>query len=233
MSNSKIPAWHERYYKALTALGKKVTKDQSIGTYRKVWKTLDREYKARGEKRPTLKEAEKLYKEFNIEDDNITLTDAMSDYFDERRDEYMQTEPIDIDLDEEKARDTIDLFDSIIDRIYRDTLVYIEDNKKGKGHEGGKLASIADDHQDKLNESYLNVKEKLAKLIEEYPVKILAQAIQDNVELDYTIAVGLRPPSDLEIYFDATLEQLNAISVQIDARAEELREQAEREYYGE
>lgn len=233
MANKNDKALHDRYYKALVALGEKVTKRQHLSTYRKKWKKLEQTYKQRGEKRPTLAQAQKLYNDYNLETDNITLEDAMAGYLDEHRDENMQTPPADIDLDEMKAMDTIDLFTSIIDKIYSDTLAYIEDNKAGKGHEGGKLASIADDHQGYINDSYLRVKEKLAQLMEEYPIKILAQAIQDNVELDYAIAVGLEPPSSLVVYFDITLEQLNGISAQIEARATELREQAEREYYGE
>lgn len=230
MANKNNKALHDRYYRALTALGEKVTERMQLETYRKKWKKLDIEYKERGEKRPTLAQADKLYKEHTLETDNITLEDAMSDYLNEQRDEYtMETPPADIDLDELKAQDTIDLFSSLIDKIYYDTLAYISENKEGKGHEGGKLASIADAHQGYINDSYREVKEKLLELVNEYPIKLVAQAIQDNVELDYAIAVGLEPPSSLVVYFDITLAQLNGISAQIIARASEL---AEREYYG-
>lgn len=230
MANKNNKALHDKYYRALVALGEKVTNRMRIETYRKKWKKLGIEYKERGDKRPTLTEANKLYHEQNLETDNITLEDAMGDYLNEHRDEYtMETPPADIDLDELKAQDTIDLFSNLIDKIYYDTLTYIDENKEGKGHEGGKLASIADAHQGYINDSYREVKEKLAQLINEFPIKLVAQAIQDNVELDYAIAVGLEPPSSLVVYFDITLAQLNGISAQIIARASEL---AEREYYG-
>lgn len=235
MANKNNKALHDRYYRALVALGEKVTKRMRLETYRKKWKKLDIEYKERGEKRPTLAQADKIYQEHTLETDNITLEDAMDDYLNDHRDEYtMETPPADIDLDEVKAQDTIDLFLSLIDKIYSDTLVYIEENKEGKGHEGGKLASIADKHENReeLNDKYFGVKAKVQMLLDEYPLKIVAQAIQDNVELDYAIAITLVYPSEVKVLFDVTIEQLMAIGGQMEQRAEELREEQERKYRG-
>ena len=61
---------------------------------------------------------------------------------------------------------------------------------------------------------------------------MIAQAIRDNVELDYDIAISLMPPSDIVIDFEETTQQMFALLQQIELRAQELAEQAEREYYG-
>ena len=207
----------DRYYKALTQLGKTVAQNETLESYRSKWKALDKEYKARGEKRPSLKEAS-----------------AEFDYDKTPRDNDMNTSPANEDLDEMLANQILDRFESDIDDIYRNTLDFISYyTRKGVTHSEGKLASIAEARKSEIDESYLKLKEKLQAMRSDMPPAILAQAIQDNVELDYEISVTLMPPSDIQLEFEQTLAHLEAITVQIEARATELAEQAEREYLGE
>lgn len=216
MANKNNKLLSDKYYKALTQLGKKVSENDTLKHYREMWKELDKEYKARGEKRPTLNEASAEY------DESI------------RRDENMNTPPANIDLDEEQAKAILDTFATDIDMIYKETIDFIAYNtRKGVTHDEGKLASIADARRSDIDESYLALKEKFETMRKDIPATILAQAISDNVELDYIISVTLIPPSDIQLEFNKTLAELEALSIQIEARAQELAEQAEREYLGE
>lgn len=216
MANKNNKLLSDKYYKALTQLGKKVSENDTLKHYREMWKELDKEYKARGEKRPTLNEASAEY------DESI------------RRDENMNTPPANVDLDEEQAKEILDTFATDIDMIYKETIDFIAYNtRKGVTHDEGKLASIADARRSDIDESYLRLKEKFETMRKDIPATILAQAISDNVELDYIISVTLIPPSDIQLEFNKTLAELEALSIQIEARATELAEQAEREYLGE
>lgn len=217
MANKNNQWLIDRYYKALTQLGKTVAQNETLDSYRSKWKALDKEYKARGEKRPSLKEAS-----------------AEFDYDKTPRDSNMNTSPANVDLDEELAKATLDTFESDIDTIYRETIDFIAYNtRKGVSHDEGKLASIADARRSDIDASYLRLKEKFETMRQDIPPAILAQAISDNVELDYIISVTLIPPSDIQLEFDKTLAELEALAIQIEARAQELAEQAEREYLGE
>ena len=217
MANKNNQWLIDRYYKALTQLGKTVAQNETLDSYRSKWKALDKEFKARGEKRPSLKEAS-----------------AEFDYNKTPRDNNMNTAPANVDLDEEQAKAILDTFASDIDTIYNDTIDFIAYyTRKGVSHDEGKLASIADARRTEIDSSYLRLKEKFETMREDIPPTILAQAISDNIELDYIISVTLMPPSDIQLEFDKTLAGLEALSIQIEARAQELAEQAEREYLAE
>lgn len=214
MANKNNQWLVDRYYKALTQLGKTVAQNETLDSYRSKWKALDKEFKARGEKRPSLKEAS-----------------AEFDYDKTPRDDNMNTSPANEDLDEALANEKLDTFASDIDDIYNDTIDFIAYNtRKGVTHDEGKLASIADARRSEIDASYLRLKEKFETMRQDIPAPILAQAISDNVELDYIISVTLMPPSDIQLEFEKTLAELEALAIQIEERAREL---AEREYYGE
>ena len=127
--------------------------------------------------------------------------------------------------------DYINWFISKLEQIYRDTISFIDNNKEGT-HESGKLASIADYrlYTGELQESYFRVLSEIRTYLDSgVPPEVLAQAIAENVELDYTIAIELIPPSDINFLFDETLEQLQGIWTQI---TEKLAEEEENKYYG-
>lgn len=220
MANKNNKLLSDKYYKALTQLGKKVSENDTLKHYREIWKDLGKEYKQRGEKRPTLNEASKEF-----------------DYEKTTRDSNMNTSPLAEDLDEAKAEEILQAFESDVIEIYHDTLAYIDRySQQGWTHAEGKLANIAKQphNMDAINTAYFNLINKINDIKEsDIPKKIIAQAIQDNVELDYVISITLMPPSDIQLEFERTLEQLDAVLLQIEARAQELAEQAEREYLGE
>ena len=127
--------------------------------------------------------------------------------------------------------DYINWFISKLEQIYRDTISFIDNNKEGT-HESGKLASIADYrlYTGELQDSYFRVLSEIRTYLDSgVPPEVLAQAIAENVELDYTIAIELIPPSDINFLFDETLEQLQGIWTQITQR---LAEEEENKYYG-
>lgn len=131
------------------------------------------------------------------------------------------------------GRDYIAQFIDHVEMIYRDTLKYIYDNREGT-HESGKLASIAYNHMMELHDKYQQIVSTIRSMVDSgIPLEIIAQAIADNVELDYVLGVALQPPSDVIFLFDETIEQLQGVMAQINARASELAEQEEAEYYGE
>lgn len=214
--------WSDLYEKALRKLGIKLTGTETLKTKRKKWKKLRKSYISKGLKAPNLYTTAKEYKEFEFEE---TL-----------RDDEMRTEPSKEDLDEDLAKDILDKFISDIMEIHSDTLAYIDTySREGWTHEQGRLANIAKlpRNMEAIQRSYYELVNKYHDLIESgIPKTIIAQAIQDNVELDYIISITLMPPSDIQLEFERTTEQLNAVMAQIEKRAQELAEEAEREYYG-
>ena len=130
------------------------------------------------------------------------------------------------------GREYITTFTNNLETIYRDTMAYIYDNMDNTTHEKGQLPSIAYNHLDEISNSYHEILRELKTYIDSgVPSEVIAQAIADNVELDYTIGVMLQPPSDVIILFDTTLEQIRGIWSQINTRIEQLQEQAERELW--
>lgn len=217
MAKKSSGKMHRIYYEALKALGQNVTERQRTSTFEKMWKSLRKDYQARGETAPNLYKTAKQYREQEYD----------------IRDENMQTPIATEDLDEQSAQLVIEEYETRIDIIYQNTLAYIADNKEGKGHEGGKLASIADHRRSELDDAYWTLKTQFQELKNSgLPATVIAQAIRDNVELDYNIAISLMPPSDIIIDFEETTQQMFALMQQIELRAQELAEEAEREYYG-
>lgn len=79
---------------------------------------------------------------------------------------------------------------------------------------------------------YQAIRDEVAKMISEYGKDTVARAMANNVELDYSIAITLLPPSDIYIVFNQTLEQLLALTSQMEVEAQRLAEQMESDYYG-
>lgn len=130
------------------------------------------------------------------------------------------------------GREYITAFTNNLETIYRDTMSYIWDNMENTTHEKGQLPSLAYMHIGEIQNAYNDILKELRTYIDSgVPLDIIAQAIADNVELDYTIGVMLQPPSDVLILFEVTLEQIKGIWSQINNRIAELQEQAERELW--
>lgn len=193
------------YEKAIKMAGQEPLKN-----YKAQWRDIRQEIKAQGKTPPTVYEYARAY--------DSTLEDTQTP-------ESANVPTIDF------GREVIEDFVSHLQRIYQDTLDYIDNNKEG-GHEEGKLASIASFKIDIISRMYHECLDTLKRLIQDYGTTIVGQAIKDNVELDYTIAISLYPPSDVVVEFEETLSQLLALESQMAQRASELAQQAEDEYYG-
>lgn len=174
--------------------------------YRNQWKVIRDSYKAEGKHAPTVYEYSRAY------------TEAQ-----QASQEYIPT----IDF----ATQRIEQFIDHLTQIRNDTMAYIDNNKEGT-HQSGKLASISQYKIEYIDRVYYACLDELRKIINTYGAEITAQAIVDNVELDYDIAITLMPPSDVYVEFEATLEQMLAIENQLSVRADELARQAEDEYNG-
>ena len=130
------------------------------------------------------------------------------------------------------GREYIATFINNLEAIYKDTMSYIWDNMDNTTHKKGQLPSLAYMHIGEIQNAYNDILKELHIYIDSgVPLDIIAQAIADNVELDYTIGVMLQPPSDVQILFEVTLEQIRGIWSQINNRIAELQEQAERELW--
>ena len=195
------------YYQAIKYAGYEPKRN-----YKRQWQVIRDSYKQEGKHTPTVYEFSRAYKEAQETPTEDGATGV-----------YVPT----IDF----GREVIEDFVSHLQRIYQDTLDYIDNNKEG-GHEAGKLASIASYKIDTISRMYYECLETLKRLIQDYGTTIVGQAIKDNVELDYTIAITLYPPSDVVVEFEETLSQLLALESQMAQRASELAQQAEDEYYG-
>lgn len=192
------------YLNALRMAGYEPTGKERMSTLRNQWQQYRKDFtKEKGTKAPSVYQAAR---------------------------DYEQTTAPTIDF----GMDYINNFIARLERIYQDTIAFIDANKEGT-HESGKLASIADYrlYTGELQESYYRVLSEIRTYLDSgVPAEVLAQAIADNVELDYTIAIELIPPSDINYLFDETYEELQAIWSQINLRVEELAQQEEDNYYG-
>ena len=191
------------YLNALRMAGYEPTGKERMSTLRKQWQDYRSAYTAeKGAKAPSVYQAAR---------------------------DYEQSTAPTIDF----GMDYINNFISRLERIYQDTIAFIDANKEGT-HESGKLASIADYrlYTGELQDSYFRVLSEIRTYLDSgVPAEVLAQAIADNVELDYTIAIELIPPSDINYLFDETYEQLQGIWTQINSRIEQMaEEEASKDY---
>lgn len=174
-------------------------------------------------KRPTVKSVERAKREWmkatkDIEDikvrevynQEVTIEKEEADFNETPRDENMRTEnPSDM---YDAALDKINAFIDRVEAIYQDTLTYIDsaiNNEEG----APRLAALG---VSKITD-IARAKSDLVQFIEQMAVDaegnydLLAQALSADKELDYIIAITEQPPSDVEILFEVTLANLQAI----------------------
>lgn len=117
-------------------------------------------------------------------------------------------------------------FKRALETIYDNTVVYTQTTNT-------QLAGIGGRHTTELYATMIAIEQEIdAYLNSDIPADIVAQAIADNVELDYTIAIALIPPSDIQNLFEVTLEQMQGIWSQINDLIEKRAQEMEDEYYG-
>lgn len=205
--------WYNVYKKVLTAHDvkikdvKRITK-ATINSMKKKYTKLSKEAGLEG-----------IRKEYRA---LVAEEERQADWRDQERTEGLRTvETPMIDIN----RQIIDDFIYLIEQIYDDTLRYIESRSD-------KTSDIAYQKKDTIIPKLTDNKEKIVSLVNEMeqtmndPFRV-ATLIKENVDLDYTIAISIVPPSDINIeHFDITLAQLQAIWDKVIAGAIE---QAERE----
>ena len=140
----------------------------------------------------------------------VTIEKEEADFNETPRDENMRTDnPSDM---YDAALDKINAFIDRVEAIYQDTLTYIDaaiNNEEG----APRLAALG---VSKITD-IARAKSDLVQFIEQMAVDaegnydLLAQALSADKELDYVIAITEQPPSDVEILFEVTLENLQAI----------------------
>ena len=212
----------ETYQSALMYTGHQITGRETIKKLKNMWQQFRKDYQDQYQERP-----DSLYKYAKA------YNKQLEESIDKEYIPVLETEKTELPFNLPVIsfeRDYVAQFLNRLETIKSDTYEYIESNRT-KGHESGKLASIASYQMDEMERIYYEIIAKIRELCNQYPIGIVAQAIADNVELDYTIAVTLMPPSDVYVEFEATLDQILGIEAQLEARASELAEQAESEYY--
>lgn len=188
-------------------------------------------------KNPTAKSLEKLKQEWksqtkDIADINVRdvyryqteYEQEQSNYYDTPRDANYRTETTENMHD--IALEVLQQFIDRVEAIYQDTMTEID--KALMEVEGiGKTISIASHHVDAIARSKSELISFVQQMYQEANdnPEVVAEAIQRNGELDYTIAVTLVPPSDIQIEFDVTLQNLKAIWQDIETEARATAEQ--------
>ena len=105
MAKKSTGKMHQIYFEALKQLGQKVTERQKTSTYEKMWKKLRKDYQTRGETPPNLYTTAKEYRE--------------QTYDEPKRDDNMNTEPSNDDLDEALDDEILQQFISDIMQIHK------------------------------------------------------------------------------------------------------------------
>lgn len=139
----------------------------------------------------------------------------------ERTEDYRTTETPTIDV----YQQVIDDFLAIVERVYTETLSYISRRED-------RLADIAYIQGQGVIDALTEQRDKIYQIVYEMEQsvgdkQIVAELISENVDLDYSIAISLVPPSGVSTEnFELTYQQLKSIW---DKVVEEAREEAERE----
>jgi len=208
------------YQKALKMAGIDVTGKESITRLRNIWKKVRNDYFTKtGNKLPSVYQYAKEYKQRAQTIQSIPA-------------ELIGT-PIDrkniptIDFAQEYLSDFYDRLEIIM----QDTYAFIDKGGDGS-YEGDKTAAIAKYHIEEIARVHTAILDELKDMINQYGKDIVAESMAKNVELDYSIAVTLQPPSDIYILLNQTLEQMLAITVQIEIQAAKEAERMENEFLG-
>lgn len=186
-------------------------------------------------KNPTEKTLERMRKKWKLtvydKDGHYTVREAyktqtakeqsLADYNDTPRDENLRTETAlnmyDISLD------IIQSFIDRVEQIYDDTMSKIQTPSADQidyiiAKNAGEITASKDELIGFVWQMYEDCNQQ---------AEYVAKALQENEELEYTIAIAFVPPSDCVFLFYETLNNLKAIWERVVADA---RERAEQEY---
>lgn len=137
----------------------------------------------------------------------------------ERTEDYRTTETPTIDV----YQQVIDDFLAIVENVYRETLEYI-------ASANDKLSNIANSQGNPIIDKLTEQRDKIYQKVYEMEQsvgnsQIVAELISENVDLDYSIAISLVPPSGVSTEnFELTYQQLSSIWDKVVSEAQEREE---------
>lgn len=207
MADRSSNYWYNLYRKALEFYDvtirelKRPTK-KSLERAKREWKTAQKKSVKEGKEKLKVREA---YNKV------IEQEKQEADFRDTPRDESMNTAPATNMYD--ASMDVINEFLMKIEQIWQDTLAERQQAMTHSTHQSGQLGALIDRDIDTITDDYNNLVSFIYEMLNDANgnADIVARAIMQNGELDYTIAASFIPPSDLIRNFAVTYEQLRAI----------------------
>lgn len=191
------------------------------------WLKFRKSQREQGIEVPNIKSVVKAAKQFKAQQQQLENEKAFSaqidaalkdynkqfDYENTTRNSDMRTETPSEPID--KASEAIDDFLSDVDKIYNDTIDYIdsmpEPSTWGKGRYGTAEGWFLSQHISDMEASYRRIHDLIAEM-RQYGDEAVAAALASSKDLDYTRALVFIPPSDGVVNnFDVTVEMLEGI----------------------
>lgn len=203
--------WYNVYFKVLKA------HDVSVKQVKCITKTSVESLKKKYTKLAKSEGLEGIRQEYRKE---VAKEQRQADWrTQERTEDYRTTETPTIDV----YQQVIDDFLAIVENVYRETLEYI-------ASADDKLSNIANSQGNPLIDKLTEQRDKIYQKVYEMEQsvgnsQIVAELISENVDLDYSIAISLVPPSGVSTdNFELTYQQLSSIWDKVVAEAQEREE---------
>lgn len=204
--------WYNVYFKVLKA------HDVNVKQVKRITKTSVESLKKKYNKLAKSEGLEGIRQEYRTV---VAKEQSVADWrTQERTEDYRTTETPTIDV----YQQVIDDFLAIIENVYRETLEYIDtENDKlssiAKSKGGSELVDKLTEQRDKIYQIVYEMEQSVGDK------QIVAELISENVDLDYSIAISLVPPSGVSTdNFELTYQQLNSIWDKVVAEAQEREE---------
>lgn len=210
------------YIQAIRFYGGKASKNKTKKQLQQTWSDIRKEHRKAGENLPRIdkavQQAKQAIQEENerafakqIEDTlKAEQSEEKFDYEFTDRDENMNTEPPEDAIS--MGADFIERFIQTIQDIYNDTKNEIDTLPSNSKQQYFMKAS-----EDKLDGELQQILMMIDSMRAQFSDDIVAQALSEDVELDYTIALVYIPPSGVKDNFETTIEQLEGIMINISA----------------
>ena len=208
MTNKEVRRWKQNYREAIERMNVAVPKRASLKTLKNIWKDIRQEYKQKGKDLPVVQAV-------------VKQTKAEFDYEQSPRDENMNTLPPDENLN--TGYEYIENFKRELEAIYNATRDWVNSwRDKKRFSQERREAYLGYVNWDLVEATYNAILTVIDNLILQFGYDEVAQAIAEDVELDYTIALVIIPPSEVMNEMEVTLEQLNGIVNRLAAKYENL-----------
>ena len=127
----------------------------------------------------------------------------------------MRTEPA---YEPDLGKAYIDNFIRQVNDIYLDTIAYIQNAPRNEnGNIQDEDIHLISLHQDEVTASYHQIINIINIMRDQFGDEAVAKAIASDVELDYVMALVFAPPSSCVNNFEATIEELTAVTANLYA----------------